>query len=243
MQSGTGTRERMARHPTARRTPRETAPPDDVFVERVIEGSVWARQNARLLIIAVTAVLVLAAGFLYYRNVRYRLREGAETQLSQIRTTLLSGNAALAVTDLERFMDRFGSTPTAEEARVLLGRAYLENKEPQKAIDLMTPASRDVSTVLGVQSAMLLADAYEQAIQPDQAIATYTRVGTGAPFDYQRRIALENAARIKFEQGDAAGAAALYTQILDALPIEAQERPVYELRRAEAAARAAGGGS
>jgi predicted negative regulator of RcsB-dependent stress response len=238
MQSGTCTYERMARHPTARRKPRESAPADDVFVERVFETSVWAKENARLLILTVTAVLVIAAGLLYYRNYRSRLRDIAETQLTQIRTTLMSGNTALAISDLENFMGRYGSTPTAAEAKVLLARAYLENKEPQKAIQTISGQASDLTDPIGVSSSMLLADAYEQAIQPDQAISTYLRVASNAPYDYQKRSALENAARIRAEQGDNRGAVELYDRILAALPADSPDRAVYELRRAEVAAKA-----
>ena len=227
----------MVRHPTARRTQRQAAPPDDVFVESVLESSVWAKQNVRLLTIATTVVLVLVAGFLYYRNYRSRLRDVAETQLTQIRTTLLAGNAALAISDLDSFLSRFGSTPTAVEARVLLARAHLENQEPQKAIDVISSQARDLQAPLGVQSAMLLADAYVSAVQEDRAVEVLLRVGTDAPFDYQRRLALETAARIRFEQGNAQAAVDLYDRILTDLPIESPERPVYQLRRAEAAAK------
>lgn len=227
----------MVRHPTARRTPREAAPPDDVFVERVLESSVWARQNARLLVISVTVLLVVVAGFLYYRNYRSRLRDIAETQLTQIRTTLLAGNPALAVSDLDNFLTRFGSTPTAVEARLLLARAHLENQEPLKAIDVVSAQARDLQAPLGVQSAMLLADAYEAAVQEDRAVEVLLRVGSDAPFDYQQRLALEAAARIRLEQGNAQAAVDLYDRILKDLPIDSPDRPVYQLRRAEAAAK------
>jgi hypothetical protein len=233
----------MVRHPTARRTPREAAPPDDVFVESVLEGSVWAKQNARILTITVSTVLVIVLGFLYYRNYRSRLRDVAETQLTQIRTTLLAGNAALAINDLDTFLSRFGSTPTASEARVLLARAYLENQEPQKAIDVISSQARDLQASLGVQSAMLLADAYESAVQEDRAVEVLLRVGSGAPYDYQRRLALENAARVRLEQGNAQAAVDLYDRILKDLPIESPERSLYQLRRAEAAAKLSAGPS
>lgn len=231
----------MVRHPTARRARREAPQADDVFVERVLEGSVWAKENARLLTIAITTVLVLVAGFLYYRSYLSKLRDVAETQLGQIRTTLLAGNAALAASDLETFLDRFGSTPTALEARLLLATADLENQEPQKAIDVISAQANDLQSPVGVQSAMILADAYEAAVQEDRAVEVLMRVASDAPYDYQRRIALDNAARIRLEQGNAQAAVDLYDRILKDLPADSPERPVYQLRRAEAAARISAG--
>lgn len=231
----------MARHPVARRVQRQSTHGDDVFVERVLEGSVWIKENARTLVIALVALIVLTLGFVYYRSTSARLRDVAETELTTIRQTVLAGNAALAVRDLETFLDRFGGTKAAEEARLLLGRAYLDNGEPQKAIDLFQNEVGDLGTPMGVQAGMLLAGAYEMAAQPDQAIATYLRIGERARFDYQKQLALDNAARIRFERGDAAGAVELYDRILQIVPASSPDRQVYELRRAEAAARAQGG--
>jgi len=230
----------MARHPVARRVQRQTTEPDDVFVERVLETSVWARQNARLLIVAATAVVVLVSGFLYYRNYTVKLRDAAETQLSAIRQTVVSGNSALAIRDLEEYMTRFGSTDAGPEAIVLLGRAYLDNGEPQKAIDLLSDPARNLARPLGVATAVLLAAAYEAAVQEDRAVQVYLDIADRAPYEYQKHDALDNAARIRMETGDAAGAVQLYDRLLLLLDDTDPLRPVIQLRRGEAAARAQG---
>lgn len=230
----------MARHPTSRRVQRQTSEPDDVFVERVLETSVWARQNARILIIAVTAFVLLVSGFLYYRNYTVKLRNAAETQLSAIRQTVVSGNSALAIRDLEEYMTRFGGTEAGPEATVLLGRAYLDNGEPQKAIDLLAGPARNLASPLGVSTALLLASGYEAAVQEDRAVQVYLDIADRAPFDYQKHEALDNAARIRMETGNAAGAVELYDRLLQSLDETDPLRPVIQLRRGEAAARAQG---
>jgi tetratricopeptide (TPR) repeat protein len=217
--------------------PRRSTTADDVFVEGVLESTVWAKQHARSLVISIGVVLFAALLFLWYRSTTSRLRDTAETQLSGIRQTVLAGNAPLAVRDLENFMSSFGSTPAAEEARLLLGRAYIENKEPQKAIDLLRPHSNDHVTPIGVETAMLLGAAMEAAAQPDAAIEVYLRVADGASLVFQKQLALDAAARLRFEKGDSAGAVQLYDRILGILPRDHPDRAVYELRRAEAAAR------
>jgi predicted negative regulator of RcsB-dependent stress response len=214
------------------------AAPDDVFVESVLESSVWAKQHSRTLIIGALTLVALVFVFVVYRNTRAGVRERAETQLSALRPTVLSGNAPLAIRDLESYLARFGRTESAAEARVLLARAYLENKEPAKAIDLLRSRQVPMDDPLGPQTAMILGSAYEAAAQPDSAVDVYLRVGEGARFNYQKQLALDAAARIRFEKGDAQGAADLYERILPLLPEGSPDRPVYELRKAEAAARA-----
>jgi len=229
------------RHPTARRVQRDAQAPDDVLVSTVLETSVWAKQNARRLTYGVVVAVVALVLGLYYRNYRAGLRDRAETELSQVRTSALAGNAALAVRDLEAYLARFGGTAAAPEARLLLGKAYLESGESQKAVDLLRDQAGAVGEPMGVAAAILLAAAQEGLGQPEAAIATYLRVADGAAAEYQRMTALESAARLRLEQGDAAGAVALYDRILGLLPEDSQDRPVIEMRRAEAAARGSTG--
>ncbi|MCI0432447.1 MAG: tetratricopeptide repeat protein [Gemmatimonadetes bacterium] len=232
----------MARHPTAHRVPRDAPSSDDAFVARVLETSVWAKQNTRRLFIAIFAVLVLVLGISYYRNYTTRLHDRAETELTQIRPTVLSGNAALAVRDLEAFVDRFGSTPAAREARLLLAQAYLETAQPRLAIAQVQDLAAEPSDPMGFAAGLLLGAAHEALAEPDQAAEAYLRLADGARFPFQRAAALDAAARIRFEQGNAAAAVQIYDRILSLIPGNDPDRPIYELRRAEAAARASTAG-
>lgn len=234
-------RRRMARHPGARKVQRQQqAQPDDVFVERVLETSAWAKENSARLIIGGIAVVVVLMLALYYRNYRAELRDRAETQLSAIRTTVLSGNAALAIRDLETYMASYGDTDAGGEARLLLARASLDNGEPQRAIEVLSGSVGDLEEPLGVPGALLLAAAYEAAGQPDQAVAEYLRIAGGAPHQYQQHDALEAAGRVRFQTGDPQGAVEIYDRLLGAMPDSDPQKAVIELRRAEAAARARG---
>lgn len=230
----------MARHPTARKIKRQQSEPDDVFVERVLETSAWAKENSSRLIIGVITLIVVAGLFLYYRNFTRELRDRAETQLSAIRQTVLSGNSALAVRDLEQYLDSYGDTDAAPEARLLLGRAYLENGEPQKAIDLLTGQTANLRGPLAVPMANLLASAYEASGQADQAVTEYLRIADNAPYDYQKWDALESGARVRLQSGDPQGSVELLDRLLQAMPETDPRRQVIELRRGEAAARAQG---
>lgn len=230
----------MARHPGARRVQRQTAEPDDVFVERVLETSAWAKENTGRLILGAIVVVLVVSGFLYYRNYRTELRDRAETQLSAIRQTVLSGNSALAIRDLETYMSSFGQTASGEEARLLLGRSYLDNGEPQKAIDLLAGTTANLNRPMGVPGAFLLAAAYEAAGQDDQAVTEYLRIAADAPHEYQQWDALEAAGRVRFQTGDPVGAVEIYDRLLEAMPENVPQRTIIELRRGEAAARARG---
>ncbi|MGH7554192.1 MAG: CDC27 family protein [Longimicrobiales bacterium] len=232
----------MARHPTARRLhqrPATTA--DDVFIERVLETTVWARTHQRWILIAGATALAMFLIFLWYGNRRDRITERAALELTVVRQTMQSGNDALAVRDLERFVESYGSTPSAPEARLMLAEAYLDSNQAQKAITATQDQANDLESHTGVAAAFLQAEAHEVLNQFQQAEAVLLRVADRASFTFQKERALDAVARIRTEHGDAAGAVQAYDRLLELMPRDNQNRIVYEMRRAEAQARATSG--
>ena len=233
----------MTRHPTARRVHRQDSAPDDVFVARVLETSAWAKQNSRRLLIGGVIAAVVVLGLLYFFTTRQNQRVQAATQLTQVRAVALSGNTPLAIRELEQFLARFGGTPSADEARLMLGQAYLQNGQIQQAQDAVEPLAGDYDSGLGINAALLMAGTHEAAQEPHRAEEIYLRLADDAPYLFQQQDALDNAARIRLQRGDAAGAVELYERLLELTPANNTERPIFELRLGEALAAAAVGGS
>ncbi|HEX6133028.1 MAG TPA: tetratricopeptide repeat protein [Longimicrobiales bacterium] len=231
----------MTRHPTARRVHREAAP-DDVFVARVLETSAWAKHHGRTLVIAGIIAAVVVVGLVYLISSRRALHARAATQLTQVRALAMSGNTQLAVRDLEQFVAEFGGTPSGDEGRLLLAKAYLESGQTSQAQEAVRPVVRDLDSGLGVNAALLLAAAHEAAQEPHRAEEVYLRIGEEARFLFQRQDALDNAARLRLQRGDAAGAVQLYERLVEMTPVGNAERPIYELRLGETRALAAIGG-
>lgn len=234
----------MPRHPTARRVHRAPEAPDDAFVAGVLESSAWAKQHGRTLIIVAILVALLVGGFVWYRSQRAAARERAAIELTQVRQSALMGNYALAVRDLETFVQRYDGTPSAREARVLLAQAHLELGQPEPALQAVEGLARDPGAPLGSSAAFLVAAAHEAAGRSEQAEQAYLRIAERGNYLFQRLEAYDNAARLRLERGDAAGAAQLYDRAVQAIPEErTQERAVFEMRRGEAEAMAAAGGA
>jgi tetratricopeptide (TPR) repeat protein len=229
----------MTRHPTARRVHRRSTGTDDAFVAQVVETSFWAREHARVLLIGgiVTAIVVLFA--LWYVSSRRSLAERASAELTPIRALVQAGNAQAAVPQLEQYLTRFGATPTADEARLMLGEAYLVGNQTPKAAEVLEEIDEDFDNPMSVNALLLRAAALESSQQAHRAEELYLRIGGEAPFSYQRRDALDNAARIRMASNNPAGAAELYRRILDAMPETDPARGVFELRLGEAEATAA----
>lgn len=229
----------MVRHPTARRTRHEKPQTEDAFVERVLETSIWARQNKRILIVGGIALVVIVAGLLWYRGNRAATRERAVAELAQVRQTLFSGNSALAVQDLQRYLNTYGREAVADEARLLLGESHLRQGDPTAAINALAGLARNLDHPLGAQAAFLTASAYEASEQPDQAEPIYLRIADRAPFEYQQLRALDAAARLRAAAANHAGAAELYERAVELLDEADPQRAIFQMRLAEARAAAA----
>ena len=218
------------KHPGASRVRRERHD-EDVFVESVLESSVWAKQHGRTIIIAGAAAFLLLAGGIYYRNYRSELNDRANGQLNQVRQTVMSGNKQLAATDLKTYIAHFGNTPSCAEARTMLAQLYLSLNQPQQAVEAIEPIAGEPKKTPA--PTFLLAGAYEALNQLDKAEQQYMKIADEARFGFEQREALERAAVLRMQRGNAAGAIELYNRALESLPEDSPDRPIYEMRIAE----------
>jgi predicted negative regulator of RcsB-dependent stress response len=218
------------KHPGAGRVHRERHD-EDIFVESVLEGSVWAREHGRRLMIVGIAALALLIGFILYRNYRADLGENAASELNRVRQTVLSGNKQLAISDLTKFVAMYGKTPAGVEARTMLAQMHLSMNQPQQAVTAIQPVADDVEE--SPAAAFLLAGAYEALKQPEKAEEAYLKIADEAKFGFEKREALERAAGVRVERGNTAGAIELYNRALETLPEDSPDRTIYEMRIAE----------
>jgi predicted negative regulator of RcsB-dependent stress response len=231
----------MARHPTARKVHRKQQQPDDIFVERVLVSAVWARQNRNRLIAGVVILAIVIGATLYWRYSSRAAAESAALALIQLRTVAQGDNPAITIRAAEDYLQQHGGTPSGDEARLVLATAQLQAGQTHAAIDALDDISDDPTDPIGISAAFLRASAHEQATALAEAEAIYTRIADRARHDFEKIRALDALARLRLEAGNPAGAIQAYDRILQLLPTNNPERPVYEMRRGEAEAIAAGG--
>lgn len=222
--------------------------PDSTSDSRMEELARWTRENTHLVTIAAVLLVVAIAAGMYYYSFRQDVRLQATEEFERIQQTIVGvGDTETAVTELETFLERFGDTPLAAEARLLLAEAHLHEGAGDQAIGTLEPATQSLNRPISIQAAFLLGSAYEEADRSQDAEELYLRIADQAEYGFQVREALAEAARVRTAAGDHAGAAELYRRLLDRLDEEsadelagaaASQRAVYELRLAEAEARA-----
>jgi predicted negative regulator of RcsB-dependent stress response len=228
----------QSRHPSSRRQPEEKKEAEDVFIEKTLELIHWTKNNGQTLVLLGIVLAVLVAGGLYYRNYRSSWEEQAVAQLEQVQSAFAFGDRETAKADLYQYVDQFDGTVYALEARLVLGQALLEEGTPEVAIEVLAPAVRGMdSEPIGIQTAFLLAAAYEESGQQEDAERIFLRIASTSELTFQLHEALSGAARIRTKAGDMAGAAELYEEVLSSLEERDPQRDFWEMRLAEVAGR------
>jgi len=211
---------------------------DDAFVAGVLEASNWAQRNQQTLVgVGVAIVLVGAVGWYMMSSASSR-NDAALIELEQVTAVANTGDPEQAKAELIAFLDRFGGTPYADEARLTLATLYLQTDLPGQALETLREASAGPRDPMGPQFIALEAKAHEAAGALDQAEQSYLRLADLANHDFQRRTALEDAARIRSERGDFAGAAQVWADLADELESSDPQKGIYLMRAAEMRGRA-----
>ena len=221
------------KHPSSRRKPQTPHEQDDAFVAGIIDFSEWSRTHRQALTLMGIAVIVLLASGIYYLRFQQALVTQAVNRLEDIHRTISISAFEDAKTQLSTFLDQFGGTDQAREAVILLGRLHLEAGDAAVAINVLERADLGFRDPIGVQANSLLARAYENQGRWPDAEATFLEVADRAEFDFERRRALDSAARARRRQQDHEGAAELYERILETFEENDPAKGVYELRLAE----------
>lgn len=220
------------------RPPKPESPLDkeDAFVATTLEVSQWAQRNRPVVTLGVVVLVLGIAAFVYYGRYSDTLHSNAANQLEQLQMRMAAGDPAELKADLGLYLERFSGTPFADEARLALAHVNAGVGEFEAAAEVLRPLAGDVEEPLGAQAAAMLAAISEDIGDLQVAEELYERLAGRARLGFQVREALSNAARLRREQGDAAGALALYDRLLGEMDEEDPDRGVVEMRRGEVAA-------
>ncbi|MDH5591137.1 MAG: tetratricopeptide repeat protein [Gemmatimonadota bacterium] len=222
------------RHPGARRVAHNTSHGDeDAFIAGILQAGNWTRANQQMLTIAGIVVVLVIAVVVYMGNVREAAADEAARRLDEIHGMVAFQDPEGATRALVLFVDQFGGTPYGGEGRLLLGDLYLRSGQADKAVAVLEPLGKSPRSPLELQAGVLLGAAYEENGDADEAETVYLRVGDRSELDFEVRGALANAARLRAQRGDVAGAVELYDRVIDTFEESAPGRSVYEMRRQE----------
>lgn len=189
----------------------------------------WFRINSRM--IAAGAAVVALAGLTYWFITRQAQNKAAnaDRQLQIARQSLLTGNAALAATDLQRVVQRWGDTPAGVQSAMLLAQIHYDKGEYQKGIEVLRKAAGDADASNKASLEALIADGESQLNKFDDAAASYRRAADAAAFTGQKAMYMASRARALQAGGKTQEAQAAWTELAT--------RPEYSLVAGEAKVR------
>jgi tetratricopeptide (TPR) repeat protein len=174
----------------------------------------WARLYTRELSIAGVILVALIGVLWLYRYSSQQQVLHADEQLLAPERSLAAGNIPLAQTDLKRIIARFGGTPAATQAALLLAQTYYGQGKYVDGLETLSKASRSGSSkslASGVEG--LLADGYSEQGKYRDAAAHYLAAATASPYPNDQAKWRSFAARSYTNAGDTASAVAIWREL------------------------------
>ena len=171
------------RHPASSPGPegKKKKEAEDVFVEKTLEVIKWSKERSQTLMLIGIVLVVAAAGIVYYVKYRSSWEEQAVARLEQVQSAMIFGDQETGKADLYQYIEQFEGTVYSMEARLILGQALLEEGTPEEAIEVLAPAVREMaSQPIGLQAGFLMAAAYEESNQPEEAERLYLRLANSS---------------------------------------------------------------
>lgn len=180
----------------------------DDSTESLIE---WGQRNARALAIgAITVVVVLAIG-LFARSASARKEANAGRDLAAAQRAVVSGNAALAQSDLQRLVQRYDGTKAAIQARMLLAQVMFDQGKADSGLAVL----RDIDSPgpFAASYHAIMAAGLEQSGKLTEAAAAYLRASETAISKPDRAAHRADAARVYQAAGNVEEAKGIWTDL------------------------------
>jgi predicted negative regulator of RcsB-dependent stress response len=171
----------------------------------------WARLYTRELSIAgAILVALIAVLWLYHYSSTQQVRR-ADEQLLTPERSLAAGNIPLAQTDLKRIISRYGGTPAATQASMLLAETYYSQGKFIDGLASLAKAPRSGASAPfapGIEG--LMGDGYSEQSKPRDAATHYMEAARLTPYPAEQAKWKAIAARAYTNAGDTAQAVAIW---------------------------------
>jgi len=163
--------------------------------ERVDSLVGWLELHSRELMYVSIGLLVVAGGVWFYRQSNERQAQSASTALSEAESAISAGNLPLAQSDLEKLVQRYGSTSAGAQAHVLLAQVHYDKGEYQQGIEQLKTVTDDKDAYTAAAGLNLMAAGLEQSGKLADAASTYEKAAAKAPYKVDHDVYIASAAR------------------------------------------------
>lgn len=171
----------------------------------------WARANSNKISIAAIGVVAVAAIVFLWRASAEKKETRASEALTAAQLVVQSGNAALAQSDLQALLRRYGGTSAAVQARMLLAQVHFGQgkvDEGMRELNAITSPGIHAASVHALKAAGL-----EQAGKPAEAAPEYELAAAAATTDLAKASYQSDAARAHLAAGNKDAAMRIWAAI------------------------------
>lgn len=188
---------------------------EDAFIRTVDRMVAWVRSNTVTVVVGAFALAVVVGGALWYASYQQNLEQRANQRLAQLRSEIATGQNPAPVAALETYLQQFGDTEAGMEARIVLARQQLATGQGSEAASTIQPAVEATSPdePTGFATRRIQAQALEAAGRTEQALEVLSQLAEQARFDFQRRLASAERARILRDAGRLQESLAVYERL------------------------------
>lgn len=173
----------------------------------------WARANSSKLSIGGIAVVALAAVGLLWRASADKKEVRASQALASAQAVAQSGNAALAQSDLQALLRRYGGTSAAIQARLLLAQVHFGQGKVDDGLRELNEIKSPGLYAASVHA--LRAAGLEQAGKPAEAAPEYEKAAEAAISPIAKAAYRSDAARAYLAAGNRDAARRIWESIAD----------------------------
>jgi predicted negative regulator of RcsB-dependent stress response len=179
--------------------------------ERAESFTDWVRANSRIVVIAAAVVLGATLIFWIARWNSANKAAQAGRALGEAQRAFASGNMALAQSDLQRVVQRYGGTTAGNQARLLLAQAFFAQSKVPDGLKVLDEAGNPKPFEASFHA--VRAAGLEQAGKPAEAAAEYLQASEAALGAPEKAEYKAEAARAYVAAGNAAEAQKLLAEI------------------------------
>ena len=171
----------------------------------------WARANSNKISIAAIGVVAVAAVVFLWRASAEKKETRASEALNAAQVVFQSGNTALAQSDLQALLRRYGGTSAAIQARMLLAQVHFGQGKVDDGLRELNAISSPGIHAASVHA--LKAAGLEQAGKPAEAAPAYEQAAAAATTDLAKAAYQSDAARAYLAAGNKDAAKRIWAAI------------------------------